>query len=82
MNIGKLNKSELIELANRFLSAETEEEGDRLYEEFNKQFSHPDVANLFFYPENYNARKTDLSKYEPTVEEVVKIGLNHKSIQL
>lgn len=47
MNIGKLTRQELIELAHRFLSAETEKEGDRLYEEFNKQFSHPDVANLF-----------------------------------
>ncbi len=82
MNIGKFTRQELIELANRFLSAETEEEGDRLYEEFNKQFSHPDVANLFFYPENYNARKADLSEYEPTVEEVVEIGLKHKPIQL
>ena len=82
MNIGKLTRQELIELANRFLSAETEEEGDRLYDEFNKQFSHPDVANLFFYPESFNARQTDLSKYEPTVEEVVDIGLNHKPIQL
>ncbi|MDF1763275.1 MAG: bacteriocin immunity protein [Oleibacter sp.] len=81
MNTGKLTRQELIELANRFLSAETEEEGDRLYEEFNRQFSHPDVANIFFYPERYNARKTDLSKYKPTVEEVVDIGLNHTPIQ-
>jgi hypothetical protein len=36
MNIGKLTKSELIELANRLLSAETEEESDQLCEEFNK----------------------------------------------
>jgi hypothetical protein len=82
MNIGKLTKTELIELANRFLSAETEEESDRLYEEFNKQFSHPDAANLFYYPEKYNARKMDISTYEPTVEEVVEQALPHKPIQL
>ncbi|ANQ55795.1 hypothetical protein F9H64_17740 [Vibrio parahaemolyticus] len=60
MNIGKLSKEQLIELANRFLDAE----------------------NLFFYPENYNARKMALSDYAPTVEEVIEIALRHKPIQL
>ncbi|ENO1794458.1 MULTISPECIES: bacteriocin immunity protein [Vibrio] len=82
MNIGKLSKEQLIELANRFLDAESEEESSYLYDEFNKQFSHPDAANLFFYPENYNARKMSLSDYAPTVEEVIEIALQHKPIQL
>lgn len=82
MNIGNLNKNELVDLGKKFLAAQTEDESNKLYEEFNKQFSHPDAANLFFYPENYNARTTDLSEYQPTVEEVVEIALNHRPIQL
>ncbi|TOM67471.1 colicin immunity protein [Vibrio parahaemolyticus] len=83
--MGKLSKEQLIELANRFLDAESEKESSYLYDEFNKQFSHPDAANLFFYPENYNARKMGLSDYAPTVdtvEEVIEIALRHKPIQL
>lgn len=80
MNIGKLTKPELIDLGNKLLSAEGEKKADELYNEFNRQFSHPDLANLFFYPENYNARNSSLSKYEPTVEEIVEIGLNHKPV--
>lgn len=82
MNNGNLTRNELIELAHKFLNAPTEKEGDELYNYFNMQFSHPDTANLFFYPEDYNARKTDLSSYEPSAEEIVDIGLAHKPIQL
>lgn len=82
MNIGKLTKQELVDLAERVFAAEAEEVGDRLYEEFSRQFSHPGAAKLFFYRENYNARTTDLSKYEPTIEEAVEIALAHKPIQL
>ena len=78
----KLTREELIELGHRFLNAEADEESEKLYEEFNSHFTHPDAANLFFYPENYNARKDDISNYEPSVEEVVDKGLAYKPINL
>ncbi|MEP4076876.1 colicin immunity protein [Haloferula sp.] len=59
-----------------------EEELDRLYQMFSDNVSHPDGANLFFYPENYNARRDDISKYDPKVEEVVDLALSYKAIQL
>jgi len=78
----KLSKQELIELGHRLLNAKTEEESDELYNEFNSHFVHPDAANLFYYPENWNARKDDGSNYEPTVEEVVEQALAYKPIIL
>ncbi len=73
-------REELIALANRMLSAETAEESDALYEEFNSHFSHPDLANLFFWPENYDHRKDEprIAENEPTPEEIVDIGIAHQ----
>ncbi len=82
MNIGNLTRQELIDLGNKLLSASSEEEENRLYNEFNRQFSHPDAANLFYYPENYNARKMTFTDYDPTVEEVIDAALAHQPIQL
>lgn len=82
MNIGDLSRDESIELGHRFLNAETEEESDRLYDAFKSNFNHPDASNLFFYPENFNNNKEDLSKYNPSVEDVVDAGLAYKAIIL
>ncbi|KAB8154297.1 colicin immunity protein [Kordia sp. TARA_039_SRF] len=78
-----MNREELIELGKKIIACEgTEEEIDLLYEEFNKNVPHPDGANLFFYPENYNARKDNISDYNPSVEEVVDKALAYKAIRL
>jgi hypothetical protein len=78
-----MTREELIELGKKILNCEgTEEEVDIMIDLFNKNVPHPNGANLFFYPENYNARKDDLSKYSPTVEEVVDKALSYKPIQL
>ena len=74
---------ELIELGNKpTKSRETEEEKDKLYELFSNNAPHPSGANLFYYPENYNANKFDISTYDPTVEEVVDLALSYKPIIL
>lgn len=81
MNIGKLSRDQLIELGQRLLDSKTEEEGNRLYHEFNRQFSHPDAANLFFYPEEHDDEEIVISD-DPSVEQVVDIALAHKPILL
>lgn len=79
----KLNKEELIELGYRILNFKgTDEEHTKLLLLFDKNVPHPKGSTLFFYPENYNARRDDLSKYNPTVEEVVDKALSYKPIQL
>lgn len=78
-----MTREELIELGYKIINCEgTEEEIDMMYDLFSRNVPHPNGANLFFYPENYNAIHDDLSKYNPTVEEVVDKALSHKSIQL
>jgi len=79
----KLTREELIEIGNKIVNCEgTEEEINKLYEEFSENVPHPNGANLFYYPENYNARKDDLSNYKPSVEEVVEKALSYKPIRL
>ena len=53
-----------------------------MYELFSKNVPHPNGANLFYYPENYNARKFNIAEYRPTIEEVVDKALSYKPIQL
>ncbi|WP_018344756.1 bacteriocin immunity protein [Cytophaga aurantiaca] len=78
-----MSREELIELGRKIVNCEgTEEEIDSMYDLFNKNVPHPNGANLFYYPENFNARKDDLSKYNPLIEEVVDQALNYKPIQL
>lgn len=60
----------------------TEEELDLMNELFTENVSHPNCANLFFYPEDYNAKNHDLSKCKPTFGEVVDRRLNYMPIQL
>lgn len=78
-----MKREELIELGYKIVNCEgSEDEIDELMELFDENVPHPDGANLFFYPENYNARKDDISQYNPTVEEVVDKALSYKAIQL
>ncbi len=76
-----MNKEELVKLGKSIVNCQgTEEEIEEMIDMFNSKVPHPNGANLFFYPENYNARRDDLSKYNPTVEEVVEKVLNYKPI--
>ena len=78
-----MTRKELIELGKRIIKAErTESELNELYEVFNKNVPYPNGANLFYYPENYDARKDDLSEYSPSVESIVDKCLAYKAIRL
>ncbi|MCE3225620.1 MAG: colicin immunity protein [Bacteroidetes bacterium] len=78
-----MTREELIILGYKIVNCEgTEQEIDEMIELFDKHVPHPNGANLFFWPENYDARKDDISKYDLTVEEVVDICLVYKPIQL
>lgn len=78
-----MTREELIELGNKIVNCVgTEKEQDEMYELFSKNVPHPSGANLFYYPENYNARKDNITDYRPTVEEVVDKALSYKPIQL
>lgn len=78
MIIGNYTRTQLIELGHKLLSSES----DQLYELFSQQFNHPCAANLFFYPENYNARTDNLTDYDPSVEEVVDKAIAYEAIRL
>ena len=78
-----MTREELVEIGRRIVECNgTEQEIDDLSELFDKNVPHPNGSNLFFYPENYNARKDNISDYNPTVEEVVDKCLSYKTIQL
>jgi len=78
-----MTRKELIELGKKIITCEgSEQEQDKMYELFSKSVPHPNGANLFYYPEKYNARKDDIKDYNPTVEEVVDKALSYKPIQL
>ena len=84
MIITSATRAELISLAEQLMSATDESEEARLYQEFKSHFSHPDVANLLYWPEKYDFR-TDtpkISDYSLTAAELVDIGIAHKPIQL
>jgi arabinogalactan endo-1,4-beta-galactosidase len=78
-----MTRNELIELGKRIVAAQgSEAELDDLMEIFDKNVPHPSGSNLFYWPENYNARTTIISGYDPTVEEVVDRCLAYKPIIL
>jgi len=78
-----MTREELIELGKKIVSAEgTEEQLNEWMDVFGENVPHPNGAALFYWPENYNARKDDISKYNPSVEEVVDKALSYKPIQL
>ena len=79
-----MNRDELIALGKRIVNcdADSEEELNALCLLFNENVLDPAGCSRFYYPENFNSRKDDLSKYNPTVEEVVDHLLAYKPIQL
>ena len=78
-----MTREKLIDIGRRIVACDgTEEDINILTELFDKNVTHPNGSNLFFYPENYNARRDDISNYNPSVEEVVDKCLSHKPIQL
>ncbi|MGN6177683.1 MAG: bacteriocin immunity protein [Mucilaginibacter sp.] len=78
-----MTRDELIEIGKKIVAGEgTEKELDELYDLFSRNVPHPSGANLFYYPENYNAWKDKISEYDPTVEEVVDKCLSYKPIIL
>lgn len=78
-----MTRTELIELGKKIVNCEgTEEKIAAMYELFSENVPHPNGANLFYYPENYNARRFNLSEYRPTVEEVVDKALSYKPLRL
>lgn len=78
-----MNREELIELGKKIISGNrTEEEQNELEKLFDNNIPYPNGSNLFYWPENYNFRKDDISEYNPTVEEVVDKCLAYKPIQL
>jgi hypothetical protein len=78
-----MSREELIELGRKIVAFEgTEKEVDYMYDLFSKNVPHPNGANLFFYPEKYNARRDNISEYNPTVEEVVDKCLSYRPIIL
>ena len=78
-----MTKEELIGLGKKNLNCEgTEEELDRMMDIFDKNVPYPTASSLFYWLENYNARRDDISKYNPTVEEVVDKALGYKPTEL
>ena len=78
-----MTRNELIELGKRIVSGEVSEiETNELIELFDRNVPHPKGVNLFFWPDNYNARTTIMSEYNPSIEEVVDECLAYKPIIL
>lgn len=87
MIISKLTKEELLEAAHLLkisILYASEEEFSKMCEEFDRNFSHPSVSNLFFWPENHSfvGDQDKIASYDPTPERIVEIGIAHKSICL
>lgn len=79
----EMTREDLIILGRKIINCEgTEEEISAMIDLFNKNVPHPKGAGLFYYPENYNARRDNISDYNPSVEEVVDKALSYKPIQL
>jgi hypothetical protein len=69
---GKLDYFELCALGQKIAKSEgTEAEINQWMIDFDLSVPYPKGSSLFFYPENYNARRDDISKYNPKVEEIV-----------
>jgi len=78
-----MTRDELIKLGQKIIKCQgTEEEISEMIDLFDKNVLHPNGANLFYYPENYNSRTFDISTYKPTIEEVVDKCLKYKPIIL
>jgi hypothetical protein len=60
----------------------TESEINEMMALFDKNVPYPNGSSLFFYPENYDARRDDISEYDPSVSEVVQKCMDYKPTQL
>jgi hypothetical protein len=80
---GKLDYFELLAIGYKIVNSEgTEGEINKMMSDFDKSVPYPNGSSLFFYPENYKADKMDISKYDPSVEDVVQKCLNYEPTQL
>ena len=79
-----MTRERLIEIGYSIVNfnVKDEEEYSHLQKLFDKNAPHPLGSSLFFYPENYNANKCDISTYNPKVENVVDLALSYKPIIL
>jgi len=78
-----MTRDELIKLGKKIVDSQgTEAEINIMIKLFDKNVPYPNGSNLFYYPENYNARTYDISNYNPTIEEIVDKCLNYRSILL
>ena len=78
-----MTRDELVVLGNKIVTSEgSEVEINEMIDKFNKNVPHPNGANLFFYPESYNARTDDLKNYNPSIEDVVDFALNYNPVVL
>ena len=76
-----MTRNELIALGKKIVNCiGTEEEIDKMIQLFDKSVPHPSGSTLFYYPEKFNARRDDRSKYNPTVKEIVDLCLAYKPI--
>ncbi len=78
-----MTRDELVEIGKKIVAGEGGAAVQaRLVKLFDDNVPHPDGTNLFFYPENYDARRDDVSQYHPTVEDVVDKCLAYQAIRL
>jgi hypothetical protein len=76
-----MTRDELIAIGRKLVAAEgTESELDALSQEFSRNVPHPRGANLFYWPEHYDAQRDNAGAYNPTVEEVVDQALAYRSL--
>jgi hypothetical protein len=79
----ELNVFELDALGQKIKYSEgTEAEINEMMTLFDKNVPYPNGSSLFFYPENYDARRDDISKYDPSVSEIVQKCMDYKPTQL
>jgi len=52
-----MTREELIQLGNQIIEETDDDRQEELMERFDRNVPHPEGSSLFFYPENYNARK-------------------------
>lgn len=78
-----MTREELINLEKKIINCEgTEDQINTMVNLFNTNVPHPDGANLFYYPENYNSKIFDISQYNPSVDDVVDKALSYKQFRL
>jgi hypothetical protein len=78
-----MTREELIELGYKIKTFKGNEiEHCKLLNLFSNNVPHPNGSSLFYWTENYNSRKDNISEYNATVEEIVDKCLSYKPIIL